>query len=155
MSCRSWPCCGRWGWRFSDGGIGEEPAEGIARGAGMVAGRAGGAPRSVATDGQCDRDGQVRPQPSAGFLPRADVQAANRRNFRSGPNPGLDSRFVRLPGKDLIAFAVIGTVIVGTMLSARPIPVALPTVVVYEPVIDRPVPSSTTDLGSLEDDIGS
>jgi beta-N-acetylhexosaminidase len=62
---------------------------------------------------------------------------------------------VRLPGKDLIAFAVIGTVIVGTMLSARPIPVALPAVVVYEPVIDRPVPSSTTDLGSLEDDIGS
>jgi beta-N-acetylhexosaminidase len=57
--------------------------------------------------------------------------------------------------KDLIAFVVIGTVIVGTMLSARPIPVALPAVAVYEPVVDRAVPSSTTDLGNLDDDIGS
>lgn len=57
--------------------------------------------------------------------------------------------------KDLIAFGVIGAVIAGTMLSARPIAVALPAAAVSKPVIDLPVTSSPPDLGNLDDDIGA
>jgi beta-N-acetylhexosaminidase len=63
---------------------------------------------------------------------------------------------VRIQRQDLIAFAVIGAVIAGTMLSARPNPVGRTStaVAIHVPVVDQPV-SSAPDYGSLDDDIGS
>ncbi|MHB8611628.1 MAG: glycoside hydrolase family 3 N-terminal domain-containing protein [Candidatus Dormibacteraceae bacterium] len=62
--------------------------------------------------------------------------------------------------QDLIAFAVVGTVIAGVMLSARPIaqpamstPPPLPEPIA--PIVPVPASSSGPDLGSLQDDIGS
>jgi beta-N-acetylhexosaminidase len=62
--------------------------------------------------------------------------------------------------QDLISFAVIGAVIAGVMLSARPIaqpelslPPSAPAPIA--PVIPAPAPSSGPDLGSLQEDIGS
>jgi beta-N-acetylhexosaminidase len=67
---------------------------------------------------------------------------------------------MRGKAQDLISFAVIGTVIAGVMLSARPI--ALPemsfplsTQPPIAPIVPIPITSSGPDLGSLQDDIGS
>ncbi|MHB8588865.1 MAG: glycoside hydrolase family 3 N-terminal domain-containing protein [Candidatus Dormibacteraceae bacterium] len=65
--------------------------------------------------------------------------------------------------QDLIAFAVIGTVIAGVMLSAQPIPAPGPipaprpikAASPSAPVMPAPVSSSVPDLGSLQEDIGS
>src|SRR5487761_703223 len=62
--------------------------------------------------------------------------------------------------RDLIAFAVLGTVIAGVMLSARPIaqpelstrPSSPAPIAPIQPVPDS---SAGPDLGSLQDDIGS
>jgi beta-N-acetylhexosaminidase len=60
-------------------------------------------------------------------------------------------------GRDLIAFAVISTVIAGVMLSARPIPAVTPFAPPTPPAWVSPVPVSTSvpELGSLQEDIGS
>jgi beta-N-acetylhexosaminidase len=60
---------------------------------------------------------------------------------------------VRIQRLDLIAFAVIGAVIAGTLLSARPNPVARTSsaVAIHVPVVS----SSAPDYGSLDEDIGS
>ena len=59
--------------------------------------------------------------------------------------------------RDLIAFAIIGAVIAGTLLSARPIPAARPVVSASSPVPvdEQPVSRTEPDLGSLDEDIGS
>lgn len=59
--------------------------------------------------------------------------------------------------QDLIAFAVIGTVIAGVMLNARPIPESRPVIAASSPVPVEQVPASSPvpDLGSLQEDIGS
>jgi beta-N-acetylhexosaminidase len=63
--------------------------------------------------------------------------------------------------QDLIAFLVIGTVIAGVMLSARPLPVPPPIATASAPATaSTPTPevpdsSSAPDLGSLQEDIGS
>lgn len=63
--------------------------------------------------------------------------------------------------RDLVAFVVIGTVIAGVMLSARPIPGPPPTATASTPTmaptptLDVPAPGSAPDLGSLQEDIGS
>ena len=63
--------------------------------------------------------------------------------------------------RDLVAFVVIGTVIAGVMLSARPIPAPPPTATASTPTmaptptLDVPAPGSAPDLGSLQEDIGS
>jgi len=60
-------------------------------------------------------------------------------------------------GRDLIAFAVIGTVIAGVMLSARPIAAVTSFAPPTPPAWVSPVPASTSvpELGSLQEDIGS
>jgi beta-N-acetylhexosaminidase len=65
-------------------------------------------------------------------------------------------------GYDLVAVAVIGTVIAGVMLIARPIttqePAAsplLPNALTPAAVTPVPVSSSVPDLGSLQEDVGS
>src|SRR5258708_1778222 len=79
---------------------------------------------------------------------------------RSSTRKGAGSRLsavTRRHGEDLIAFAVIGTVIAGVMLSARPIvavtPVALPSPPGW--VSPVPVSASVPELGSLQADIGA
>ena len=64
---------------------------------------------------------------------------------------------MRIKRLDLIAFAVIGAVIAGTMLSARPNPIGRtsPAVAINVPTVDQPVSSSPPDYGSLDEDIGS
>ena len=68
--------------------------------------------------------------------------------------PGQRHDLVR---QDLIAFAVIGAVIAGTLLSARPFPAPRPVVAVaiHAPVVEPPVSSLAPDFGSLDEDIGS
>jgi beta-N-acetylhexosaminidase len=66
-----------------------------------------------------------------------------------------------LQRRDLVALVVIGTVIAGVMLSARPIPVPPSTATASTPTtaptptLDVPDSSSAPDLGSLQEDIGS
>jgi beta-N-acetylhexosaminidase len=66
-----------------------------------------------------------------------------------------------LQRRDLVAFVVIGTVIAGVLLSARPIAVPPPTATASTPTtaptptLDAPDSSSAPDLGSLQEDIGS
>lgn len=64
---------------------------------------------------------------------------------------------IRGVGRDLVAFAVIGAVIAGVMLSARPIPAGNSFAPPTPPAWVSPVPASTSvpDLGSLQEDIGS
>ena len=59
--------------------------------------------------------------------------------------------------RDLIAFAAIGAVIGGTLLSARPMPAPRPAVAVSVPVpvVEQPASSTAPDLGSLDEDVGS
>jgi len=60
--------------------------------------------------------------------------------------------------QDVIAFLVIGTVIAGVMLSARPLPAPAPIAAAPTPATaspEVPVSSSAPDLGSLQEDIGS
>jgi beta-N-acetylhexosaminidase len=57
--------------------------------------------------------------------------------------------------QDVIAFLVIGTVIAGVMLSARPLPVPPPIATASTPTPEVPDSSSGPDLGSLHEDIGS
>jgi beta-N-acetylhexosaminidase len=58
---------------------------------------------------------------------------------------------------DLVGILVIGAVIAGVMLSARPIPVPRPAATVLKPLVTLPVPESepVPDLGNLQEDIGS
>jgi beta-N-acetylhexosaminidase len=66
-----------------------------------------------------------------------------------------------LQRRDLVAFVVIGTVIAGVLLSARPIAVPPPTATASTPTtaptptLDAPDSRSAPDLGSLQEDIGS
>jgi beta-N-acetylhexosaminidase len=66
-----------------------------------------------------------------------------------------------LQRRDLVALVVIGTVIAGVLLSARPIAVPPPTATASTPTtaptptLDAPDSSSAPDLGSLQEDIGS
>src|SRR6476661_8244551 len=63
---------------------------------------------------------------------------------------------LRIRRRDLAAFAVIGAVFAGTLLTSRPNPVARPAVVVApSPVVEQPVASTAPDFGSLDEDIGS
>jgi beta-N-acetylhexosaminidase len=68
--------------------------------------------------------------------------------------PGQRHDLIR---RDLIAFAIIGSVIAGTMLSARPIPATGPAaaISVHVPVAEPPLSSAAPDFGSLDEDIGS
>jgi beta-N-acetylhexosaminidase len=63
----------------------------------------------------------------------------------------------RRHGQDLVAFAVIGTVLAGVMLSATPIVAVTPVGQPSPPVWASPVPvsASVPELGSLQEDIGS
>jgi beta-N-acetylhexosaminidase len=56
---------------------------------------------------------------------------------------------------DLVGILVIGAVIAGVMLSARPIPVPRPIAAAPEPLAAPPVSESEPDLGSLQEDVGS
>jgi beta-N-acetylhexosaminidase len=56
---------------------------------------------------------------------------------------------------DLVGILVIGAVIAGVMLSARPIPVPRPIAAAPEPLVALPVSEPEPDLGSLQEDVGS
>lgn len=56
---------------------------------------------------------------------------------------------------DTVGILVIGAVIAGVMLSARPIAVPRPTAAVSQPLVAIPISESEPDLGSLQEDIGS
>jgi len=60
-------------------------------------------------------------------------------------------------GKDLVAYAVIGAVMAGLLLSTRPIPAVRQVAPAAPPVWVSPVPASESvpELGSLNEDIGS
>jgi beta-N-acetylhexosaminidase len=57
--------------------------------------------------------------------------------------------------RDLVAFVVIGGVIAGTMLSARPIRVPVAVPVSPSPIAQTPDTTAAPDLGSLDEDIGA
>jgi len=55
----------------------------------------------------------------------------------------------------LIALAVIGAVVVATMLSPRPALIPRPATAISVPAVEQPVSSTEPDFGSLDEDIGS
>jgi beta-N-acetylhexosaminidase len=64
---------------------------------------------------------------------------------------------LRIRPQDLIALAVIAVVVVGTMLTSRPVLTPRPAraTSVSIPVVDQPATSTAPDFGSLDEDIGS
>src|SRR5262245_38705687 len=62
---RSWPSCGPPASSTRTGATREDRAAPPAHGARLVAGRAGGASEGFEADGERDRDGKVRPEPTA------------------------------------------------------------------------------------------